>query len=72
MLKEVDSGVDLEQDVLAGMQFRPIIETVASIDEQVFLDDPLTFPNFAQSFMRLVKLKERVNERCEYRCLPKK
>ena len=48
VLKEVAPGIDLERDVLAGMQFRPIIETVSTIDEKVFSDEPLTFPNFAQ------------------------
>ena len=46
VLKEVAPGVDIQRDVLDGMGFKPIVEAVSIIDEKVFTDEPLTFPNF--------------------------
>ncbi|MCZ6679788.1 MAG: acyl CoA:acetate/3-ketoacid CoA transferase [Candidatus Poribacteria bacterium] len=48
VLKEVAPGVDIERDVLNAMGFRPIIEQVSTTDEKVFMDEPLTFPNFTR------------------------
>ena len=46
VLKEVAPGIDIQRDVLDGMDFKPIVEDVSITDEKVFTDQPLTFPNF--------------------------
>ncbi len=46
VLKEVAPGIDIERDLLNAMGFKPIVEGVLTIDEKVFTDMPLTFPNF--------------------------
>ena len=46
VLKEVAPGIDIQRDVLDGMGFKPIVEDVSVIDERVFTDQPLAFPNF--------------------------
>lgn len=40
-LTEVAPGVDLERDVLAHMEFRPIMRDVAQMDARIFLDEPM-------------------------------
>ncbi|MGI9425727.1 MAG: acyl CoA:acetate/3-ketoacid CoA transferase, partial [Hyphomicrobiaceae bacterium] len=39
VLSEIASGLDLERDVLAHMQFRPIMHEVVQMDERIFKDD---------------------------------
>ena len=48
LLKEIAPGIDIERDILNAMGFKPIIEQVSTIDEIVFTDEPLAFPNFTQ------------------------
>ena len=48
LLKEVAPGIDIERDILNAMGFKPIIDQVSTIDENVFTDEPLAFPNFTQ------------------------
>ncbi|MFQ6040223.1 MAG: acyl CoA:acetate/3-ketoacid CoA transferase [Candidatus Poribacteria bacterium] len=47
-LKEVAPGIDIERDILNAMGFKPIIEKVSTIDESVFTDEPLIFPDFTR------------------------
>ena len=46
VLKEVAPGIDIKRDVLDAISFKPIVEDVSTMDEKVFTDQPLTFPNF--------------------------
>jgi propionate CoA-transferase len=40
-LAEVAPGVDVERDILAHMEFRPIVDRPASMDARIFRDEPM-------------------------------
>ena len=44
-LKEIAPGVDLERDVLAQMDFTPIMNDVKSMDARIFRDEPMGLNN---------------------------
>ena len=42
VLTEVAPGIDIEKDIIANMEFRPVIpETVAVMDPRIFVDEPM-------------------------------
>nr|MBC8229275.1 acyl CoA:acetate/3-ketoacid CoA transferase [bacterium] len=45
-LKEIAPGIDIEHDILSAMDFKPIIEQVSTIGENIFTEQPLAFPDF--------------------------
>lgn len=46
MLSEIAPGIDLEKDILAHMQFRPIISPdIKFMDERIFKDEPMGLKN---------------------------
>jgi propionate CoA-transferase len=40
-LAEVAPGVDIERDILAHMEFRPVVERPEPMDERIFRDEPM-------------------------------
>ncbi len=40
-LIEIAPGIDLEKDILAHMDFRPIIRDVKEMDARIFASDPM-------------------------------
>jgi propionate CoA-transferase len=40
-LAEVAPGIDIERDILAHMDFRPIVRHVATMDARIFRDEPM-------------------------------
>jgi len=40
-LVEVAPGIEIERDILARMEFRPIIRNPAIMDERIFADGPM-------------------------------
>ena len=40
-LTEVAPGIDIEKDILAYMDFRPIIKDVKPMDSRIFKDEPM-------------------------------
>lgn len=52
MLEEIAPGIDLEKDILALMDFKPIIsESLQTMDAKLF-------------YPELMKITEEANERC--------
>ena len=47
-LKEIAPGIDIERDILNAMGFKPIIEQVSTIAENVFTEQPLAFLDFTR------------------------
>jgi len=46
VLKEIAPGIDIKRDILAAMEFEPIIQQVSGMDEYVFTDLPINLPHF--------------------------
>ena len=46
VLKEIAPGIDIKRDILAAMEFEPIIQQVSGMDEYVFTDLPINLPQF--------------------------
>ncbi len=56
-LIEVAPGIDIEKDILAHMDFRPIINKPQPMDPRIFLEDPMEL----MSELMNIKLSERVS-----------
>ena len=41
VLEEVAPGIDIERDILAHMDFRPIVDTTRAMDLRIFRDEPM-------------------------------
>lgn len=48
-LIEIAPGIDLQRDVLAHMEFQPIVEDVAVMDERIFRDEPMGLADIVRS-----------------------
>ena len=46
VLKEIAPGINIENDILGAMEFKPIIKQVSRMDEKVFTDLLINFPKF--------------------------
>ncbi len=56
VLSEIAPGVDLERDILALMEFRPIVEQPVLMDPRIFSEDPMGL----KSQLLDIELKDRV------------
>lgn len=56
-LTEVAPGIDIEKDILAHMDFKPIVRKPTIMDKRIFIDEPM---NLADDLFN-VKLAERVS-----------
>lgn len=57
-LTEVAPGIDIEKDILAHMDFEPIIERPRSMDRTIFFEEPMHLSNLL--------LKRELNERISF------
>jgi propionate CoA-transferase len=57
-LVEVAPGIDIERDILAHMDFRPVIGDVAPMDARIFLDQPM---GLEKSFVGFSGLASRIS-----------
>jgi propionate CoA-transferase len=55
-LEEIAPGVDLERDILAHMEFEPIMDKVRLMDSRIFRDDPMGL----EEDLTAVPLAERI------------
>ncbi len=55
-LTEVAPGIDIENDILAHMDFKPIVNKPTLMDKRIFIDEPM---NLADDLFN-VKLAERI------------
>jgi propionate CoA-transferase len=60
-LIEVAPGIDIERDILARMDFKPIIEDPKLMDERIFLNEPMLL----EDILLAVTLPERIEYNAE-------
>ncbi len=49
VLKETAPGIDIENDILGAMEFKPLIQQVSKMDKKVFTNLPINLPQFTST-----------------------